>query len=379
MAFDDITLDELRRRQSAKWVAYPPDVIPAWVAEMDFPLASPVRAVLHAAVERGDCGYPREGELPAAFAEFAARAFGWSVDPGRVFMVPDVMDGIAATLEALTERGDRVVINSPVYPPFFGVPVEVEREVEDVPLVRGELGWTLDLAGLERAFASGARAYLLCNPHNPVGRAFTRAELEAVADLAQRYRVLVIADEIHAPLILPGAVHTPFPFVSEPRGVDAVVVTSASKAWNVPGLKCALVVSATPRLTGIHRRVRYSVGIFGIFAAVAAFRDGGPWLDQVVAQLDRNRTVLAGLVASELPGVRYIPPEASYLTWLDCAALGLGDDPSAVFLERGRVALSRGRDFGAAGATFVRLNIGTSESILREIVARMRTAIFDGR
>jgi cystathionine beta-lyase len=375
MPFGDLDVAALRKRRSAKWSVYPPDVLPAWVAEMDFPLAEPVRAALHEAVERGDAGYPREGELPDAFVAFAQRAFGWTIDPARVFMVPDVMDGVAKALELLTERGAQVVINSPIYPPFFAVPAAVERRIVDVPLRRDGEGWALDLDGLERAFAAGARTYLLCNPHNPVGRAFTRAELEAVADVAKRYGVLVISDEIHAPLVLPGATHVPFAFVSEPRGVDAVVLTSASKAWNIAGLKCAQLVACTPRLKTVPRSVRYSVGIFGLFASVAAFRDGGPYLAEVIAQLDRNRALLGELVARELPGVRYRAPEASYLTWLDCSALGLGDDPAAVFLERGKVALSRGRDFGAANAQYARLNIGTSEAILREVVDRMRRAL----
>ena len=342
---------------------------------MDFPLAPPVKAALLAAIERDDCGYPREGDLPGAFAAYARDAFGWTIDPARIFMVPDVMVGVAETLRLLTARDDRVAINSPIYPPFYAVPTEVERRDEDVPLIEGETGWTLDLAGLERAFAGGVRTYLLCNPHNPVGRAFTRAELEAVADLAARYRVLVISDEIHAPLVLPGATHTPFALAGDPRGVESVVLTSASKAWNVAGLKCALLVSSSPRLTAVPAEVRYRSGILGVAAGIAAFREGRPWLDALVAHLDRNRALLGELLRERIPAVRYRPPEFGYLAWLDCTALGLAEEPSAVFLKRGRVALSRGRDFGAASTAFVRLNIATSAAILDEIVARMVRAL----
>ncbi len=364
-------LAQLRERRSAKWVMYPPDVLPAWVAEMDFALAPPVKAALEAAIARDDYGYPREGELPATFAAFAQATWDWTIDPAAIFMVPDVMVGVGETLRLLTARDAPVVINSPVYPPFYAVPVEVDRQVVDVPLREDAAGWRIDLDALEAAFAAGARTYLLCNPHNPVGRVFTRAELEAVADLAARFGVLVISDEIHAPLVLPGATHVPFALVAAPRGVESVVLTSASKAWNVPGLKCAVIVSATPRLRSVPAETRYRTGIFGVFAAIAAFRDGGPWLAAALAQLDRNRRRLAELLERELPSVRYRLPEASYLAWLDCSALGLAGEPGNAFLKRGRVALSPGRSFGDAYRSWVRLNFATSDVLLDEIVARM--------
>jgi cystathionine beta-lyase len=368
-------LERLRERRSAKWCVYPPDVLPAWVAEMDFALAPVVKDALHAAIDRDDCGYPREGELPAAFVDYAAATWGWTIDPATVFMVPDVMVGVGEALRILTERDAPIVINPPIYPPFFAVPVEVDRRVVEVPLLADDTGWHLDLEGLERAFAGGVRTFLLCNPHNPVGRAFTRAELDAVAALAARYRVLVVSDEIHAPLVLPGATHTPFALVAQTHGVETVILTSASKAFNVPGLKCALLVAQTPRLTAVPAEIRYRTGILGVRAAVAAFRDGRPWLADAIAQLDGNRRLLGDLLRERIPAIRYRVPEASYLAWLDCSALGLTDDPAAVFLKRGRVALSRGRDFGAAHAAFVRVNFATSPAILDEIVGRMARAL----
>lgn len=372
------SLERLRERRSAKWCVYPPDVLPAWVAEMDFALAPVVKDALHAAIDRDDCGYPREGELPAAFVDYAAAAWNWTIDPATVFMVPDVMVGVGEALRILTERDAPIVINPPIYPPFFAVPVEVDRRVVEVPLVCGDDGWQLDLAGLECAFASGVRTYLLCNPHNPVGRAFTRAELDAVAALAARYRVLVVSDEIHAPLMLPGATHTPFALVAQAHGVENVILTSASKAWNVPGLKCALLVAQTPRLTSVPAEIRYRTGILGVRAAVAAFRDGRAWLADALAQLEHNRRLLGELLRDRIPAIRYREPEASYLAWLDCSALGLPDEPASVFLKRGRVALSRGHDFGAAYASFVRVNFATSPAILDEIVARMARALDAG-
>jgi len=293
------------------------------------------------------------------------------------------MIGVGEVLRLVTTPGDQVVVNPPVYPPFFATIAEVERRVVEVPLARGAGGaggWALDLAGLERAFAAGARAFLFCNPHNPVGRVFEAGDVRAVAELAARYDVAVLADEIHAPLTLPGIAHTPFLSVSEALGVRAVVLTSASKGWNIPGLKCAVVVAGSPAMHDALAPLRAPerlerVGHLGVLGTVAAFTEGGAWLDALVAHLDRNRALLARLLADCLPEVGFVPPQAGYLAWLDCQALGLGDDPARAFLKRGRVALSRGLDFGSGGAGFARLNIGTSGELLREAVRRMRSSV----
>jgi cysteine-S-conjugate beta-lyase len=376
--FDRLSLDALRRRRSEKWRVYPPDVLPAWVAEMDFPLAEPVKRALHEAVAADDCGYVHPADLADAFAAFAGDRLGWPVDPGRVTVVPDVMVGVAEVLRVVTAPGDGVAINPPVYPPFFATLADLGRRTVEVPMIRAAGGFELDLDGLRDAFAAGARALLLCNPHNPTGRVLARAELEAVAELAGRHGAVVVADEVHAPLTLAGAAHTSWGCLGGAAELG-IVVTSASKAWNFPGLKCAVVVAGSRRtqelVAGIPREVRYGAGHLGLLASVAAFRDGGPWLDALLAHLDRNRRLLADLLGARLPAVGYRPPQASYLAWLDCAGLGLGDDPAAVFLERGRVALSHGPDFGRPGAGFARLNMGTSAELLEATVDRMARAV----
>jgi cystathionine beta-lyase len=373
--FDAISLDDLRARRSAKWRRYPADVLPAWVAEMDFPLAPPVRDALGAAVACDDTGYAEADGLPAAFAAFAAERWGWAVEPESTLLVADVMSGVAELLAALTAPGDEVVLNPPVYPPFFDVVRDTGRAVVEVPL-RDD--GRLDLDGLEAAFAGGARAYLLCNPHNPTGAVLTPAELRRIGELAARHGVLVLSDEVHAPLTLPGATHTPFLSLDGAAAERGLALVSASKAWNVAGLKCALVVpgseSTAAALGRLPRHVRFHAGHFGVLAAVAAFGEGGEWLDALVVHLDAQRRRLAELLASELPEVRYEPPQAGYLAWLDCRGLDLGDDPSAVFLERGRVALSPGPLFGSPGRGFARLNFGTSAALLAEAVARIATA-----
>ncbi len=368
----DVSLASLQARTSEKWVRYPPDVLPLWVAELDVALAPAVRAAVQAALDRDDTGYAAPGDLPAAFSEYAAARYGWAVAQERVLLIPDVMTGVSEVLRLTTSPGDGVVINPPVYPPFFETIEAAERRVVEVPLAER---WRLDFDALEAAFADGARAFLLCNPHNPTGRVLSREDLERVAELAGRHGVVVLADEIHAPLALAGAVHVPYLSLGN---ANAVSLTGASKAWNIPGLKCALLVAGSDELRDrLEPRVstlRDQTGHLGVVASTAAFRDALPWLDELLAELDTRRRSLSALLGDLLPGVGYDEPEATYLAWLDCRSLGLGDDSAAAFLERGRVALTRGLDFGSQGAGYVRLNFGTSHQVLEEAVRRMAAA-----
>jgi cystathionine beta-lyase len=272
-----------------------------------------------------------------------------------------------------------VVINTPVYPPFFKHIGFARRRVVEVPLIRPDGRWELDFAGLEAAFAAGARGYLLCNPHNPTGRVFSAADLGRIAALAERYGVLVMADEIHAPLTLPGVRHTPFVSLGGAAAEHGVTLASASKAFNVAGLKGAVAVAGsatTQRLLGrLPESCHYGAGLFGVLASLAAWNAGGDWLDALIRQLDHARAEFGRLLGERLPEARYIPPEASYLAWIDCSRLSLGPEPAQVFLDRGRVALGRGLDFGAPGDGFVRATIGTSSALLAGIADRMAAAI----
>jgi cystathionine beta-lyase len=373
--FDDVTLAALRKRRSAKWALYPPDVLPAWVAEMDYPLAEPVRRALHAAIDDDDCGYADPAGLGGAFAPFAQRQWGWEVAPGGVRVVCDVMTGIAELLRVITREGDAVLIEPPVYPPFAATVRLLGRALIEVPLLRGEHGYASDLVGIERAYAAGARVHLLCSPQNPTGTVVPESALARIADLAERHGVLVLADEVHAPLTLPGAQHRPFPSVSEAAARTGIVLGSASKSWNLAGLKAAIMVATSDATRAVLDKLPvelpYHAGHLGILAARAAFGEGGPWLESAVAILDRNRALLGELVREHLPRVRFVPPEAGYLAWLDCRELGLGDDPASAFLKRGRVALSPGPTFGRQGAGFARLNLGTTRGLLEEAVRRM--------
>ena len=400
----DCTLDGLRRRRSWKWTEYPPDVLPAWVAEMDFDLAEPIKDAVREAITAGDCGYPHPLGFGEVYAAFAAQRFGWAPDRRHVYAVPDVMTGIAEVLQEVTPHGSGVVINPPVYPPFFFRLRLAGREVVEAPLARDPGGrYQLDPDALDAALArDDVAAYLLCSPHNPTGRVWSRDDLGAVADICARRGAVLIVDEIHAPLALPGAQHIPFLSMDPDGGLAqrTFTFTSASKGWNIPGLKCGVaVVAGDQAAAALERRWEALLpSHLGVLATEAAFADCVPWLNAVCGQLDENRALLATLLTRYLPAVGYLPPQASFLAWLDCRALAgvaadaasgaAGEaaaaaspaapadaaDPAAAFLARARVAVTSGAGFGEQGRGFVRLNMGTSPDLLQEVVRRMGSA-----
>ena len=362
-----------------KWRTYPDDVLPLWVAELDVPLAEPIVRAVTDALALGDTGYPAGTAYAEALAVFADKRWGWDgLAVERTAIVPDVMLGVVEMIKLITGPGDPVVVNPPVYPPFFQFVEHMDRRVVEAPLGADR---RIDLGTLEDAFRRAVgegrqAAYLLCSPHNPTGTVHTADELTAVAALAGRYGVRVVADEIHAPLVAAG---TDFvPYLSVPGAERGLSVMSASKAWNLAGLKAALAVAgpaAAGDLARLPEEVSHGPSHVGVIAHTAALRDATGWLDALLTGLDDNRRLLADLLARDLPAIRYEPGEATYLAWLDCRALGLGDDPAAVFLERGRVAVTSGIPFGTGGAGFVRLNLGASPEIIEEGVRRMAAAL----
>ena len=375
----DCSLSNLQRRTSHKWRTYRPDVLPAFVAEMDYDPAVQIKDAIRAAVAAGDLGYPHKGELGDAFAEFAGDRQGWSPDPDLVYAIPDVMTGITELVQAIVPAGGGVVINPPVYSPFFFRLELAGRRIVEAPLaVSAHGGYELDLDALDHALTRpGTGAYLLCNPHNPLGRVWAREHLTAIADLCDRRGVPVLVDEIHAPLVLTGAQHVPFHTIDHPAARRAVVFSSASKGWNIPGLKCGIAVAGEPDGAAIlaERWDALLASHLGVHASVAALRHARPWLDVARAQIEENTRQLSDLLARYLPGVRYRRPQASFLAWLDCRGLGLGDDPAAAFLAAGRIAVSPGTDFGTQGTGFARLNVGTSPELMAEAVRRMAAAV----
>ncbi len=375
----DLTDDEARRALPAKWGMAAPDVLPAWVAEMDFALAAPILEALQEAVAAGMTGYPRferGGDLGEAYAGFAARHFAQTVDPEQVLPVVDVTAGVRLAIDVLSEPGP-LVMPLPAYHPQLDLASVTGRARVDLVVDPDAARAELDLDRLDRHFAEGARTLLLTQPHNPWGRVFTRSELEGVRDVVVRHRARVVSDEIHAPLVLPGAEHVSY-LAIEGTADHAVVVTAASKAFNTPGLRCAQIVTADPATRDRLGRVPFlrndSWSPLGVVGAVAAYTRGDPWLGALLDRLAAQRTLLGTLLAEQLPAARMRPLEGTYLAWLDLRGYG-HDDPAARILERGRAWVSPGHDFQPGLPGHVRLNIATSPDRLTEVIRRMAAAL----
>lgn len=379
MNIDREGLESLRARTSAKWRFYPPEILPAWVAEMDFTLAEPIAEALHAAVDRSDTGYRWSDEVPEALVTFARERWDWRIAPDSVIVLADVMSSIAQALQHLTQANAEVVVNPPVYPPFFSTVAKVcGRRVREVPLQFVDGRYRLDLTALADAFTDPqVQAYVLCSPHNPTGTVHSEEELRAIAELASAHNVAVIADEIHAPLTLTGARHLPFLSVVEGASdARAVSCVSASKAWNIPGLKCAQLVAAPSVIEELREAIpleaTFGVGHFGVLGTLAAYRDGGPWLIEMLNVLDaRRRQLHEGL--SRFDGVQMTWPEASYLAWVHLPMLG--EDPAAVLLAEASLAVNSGLPFGGQGAGHARINFATSEANVSEIIHRVGAVV----
>jgi cystathionine beta-lyase len=370
------SLEDIRGgRSSVKWTRYAPDVIPLSVAEMDFAVASSVVDTIVERVRASDFGYiDSPGPLAGAFAEFAARRWNWTVDPSFVRVTTDVSAAIVETLRYGIPRGGTVVINPPVYTAFYELIDEAGAARRDIPLSSDGTTWSMDFVGLESAFAAGADAFLLCNPQNPLGLVFDAATLLEVARLAAKYDVLVISDEVHAPLTHPGVTFVPFLDIARDQGVRCICVTSASKGWNLAGAKCALMVAGDERslalLDAFPEEVTCRTSILGLHANVTAF-SAVEWLDKTIAKVVANDELLAELLADRLPAAIYHRPTASYLGWIDLRAFGLGEDPAAVLIDSARVALNSGHTYGAAYDGFVRINLACEPALLVEAVLRI--------
>ncbi len=366
---------ELRKRSSSKWRRFAPDVLPMHVAEMDYDIAENIKQLLIEKVANSDLGYTGPmPEVTEGFVKFADRLWGWQVDAKQVRLSTDVGVSAVEIFRALGTKGDTVVINSPVYHSFYDWVAEVEMVIHDVPLLPAESTWKLDLAGLEAAFKTGAKFYLICNPHNPLGKIFTQAELIEIADLAKKYQVTVISDEIHAPLTYESEKFVPYLRVSDAARETGVCITAASKSFNLAGLKASVIVSNSAnmneKLSKLPAALHWRSGLLGAFAMGEAFSNGQAWLDSAIAANLESRTLLLRLLAEHLPKVKTWVPEAGYLAWLDVSVLGLGDNPAAKLLSEQRVAFVPGTDHGSDYVDFVRINFACHpESLERAVKA----------
>ncbi|WP_298990195.1 MalY/PatB family protein [uncultured Pseudokineococcus sp.] len=378
---DDLTLEELRARGGLKWTLFP-DAVGAFVAEGDHGTAPAVTRALHEAVDAGALGYltpARQRAMAEACAAWTASRYGWEVPPERVRPLGDVLAGLQAAVEHFSRPGSAVVVPTPAYMPFLTLPRALGREHVELPMARDDGRWVYDLDALDAVLAAGAGLLVLCNPHNPVGRVLERAEMTAIAEVVERHGARVFSDEIHAPLVFSGHRHVPYASTSAAAARHTVTATSASKAWNLPGLKCAQLLLSddadAERWEEVGAVLEHGASTPGVLAATAAYAEGGAWLDEVLAHLEGSRDLLADLVAEHLPGVVMAPVEGTYLALLDCRALDLGPAPAAFFRERAGVALTDGAACGRAAEGCVRLTFAMPRPLLERAVRQMGEAV----
>lgn len=383
----EISLEALRRRTGIKWTDYPEDVIPAWIADLDFPVAEPIKQAINDVMAREDFGYiARDAQLKLAqaYSQRMQARCGWKPDPELTQSFGDLIQALRAAVATFSDAGGGIVIQTPIYHPFLDIVSEMERVLVDNPMQVGPQGYAVDVEGLKRSVTPDTRMLLLCNPHNPTGRVLTRRELEQIASIAITNDLIVVSDEVHSDLVFPGQAHIPIASLSPAIAKRTITLSSASKAFNIAGLKCALMHFGHAdlmhrHLDGFHPRLLGPPNVFGIEATLAAWRSGDDWLAALLEQLDRNRNRISEVLSERAPEIRYFQPEASFLAWLDCTSLELDSAPYDFFLEEARVGLSDGREFSSYTDHFVRLNFATPGPVLDEILDRMMTAVANRR
>ncbi len=377
--FDEVI--DRRPGDSVKWGYYGPDALPLWVADMDFRSPEPVVRALRRRVEEGVFGYGFDSpEFRTVMCERLNRLYGWQVAPEALLFVPGVVAGFNLIMRCLCSPGQGVLVQTPVYPPMLSGPAVNDLERHEMALTHGADGrYSIDMDAFEAAITGTTRLFMLCNPHNPTGRAFTPAELGAMAEVCLRHNVLICSDEIHCDLLFPGVRHYPIAALASEIEQNTVTLMAPSKTFNIAGLHCSVIIAPNPELRRqIAARLHEAVGgvtIFGLAAGLAAYRDGQHWLDQLLPYLTANRDFLARYIGEHLPGIRMTPMEATYLAWLDCRDAGIDGSPFQFFLRDAGVALNDGLTFGRGGDGFVRLNFGCARATLVEALERMAKAL----
>jgi cysteine-S-conjugate beta-lyase len=382
MAYDFDRVIDRRSTESNKWHKFPPDVLPLWVADMDFPSPEPVIRALRERVEHGFFGYGAEQpEFHEVTCDRLLKRYGWKVQPEALVLLPGVIAGFNMAARAVASPGDGILMQLPVYPPILRLPDNVKMSRDGADLVRGIDGrYTIDLDGVERAITARTRMFLLCNPHNPVGRVFTREELARLAAICLRHGLVICADEIHGELVYPGHQHVPIASLDPEIEARTITLMAPSKTFNLAGLRCAVAVIPNQALREKFVASRLDMvqtpNILGYTAMLAAYRDGQPWLDELLRYLEVNRDFLVKHVRANFPGIDVGVPEATYLAWLDCRGARIpNNDPFNFFLDTAKVSFNDGATFGRGGQGFVRLNFGCPRSLLTEALERMGTAL----
>jgi len=382
---DFIGLDRqgLEQRPGAKWQKFGPGVLSMWVADMDFPIAPMVSGAIETQLSTGDLGYPwtsLKEEVTTAFAARMSDQYDWTIDPAEVTVLQDVIQGLQAVIMTCTEPGDGVTMQTPIYHPFLNSIRDMGRPLVDNPWIQSEDGWELDLDGLrETLTASPAKLFILCNPHNPTGRVYTRAELEGLAEVVLEHDLLVISDEIHAEILHEGT-HIPFASISQEVSDRTITLTAASKAFNLAGLKMAVAHTTcqeiAARLAELPGHLFGGINTIGMRATLACWQTGDEWQQAVLKQLTSNRDLMHQLLAEQIPQITFRKPQATYLGWIDCNGLDLGGaQPAPFFLDNAGLALNDGNEFGVQGKGCCRMNFATGPEILTEAVERMAAAL----
>ena len=374
-----------RDSDSGKWNEYDQDVLPLWVADMDFVSPQPVLRALHERVDHGIFGYPDKTkgtpeELRQTIVEHLERFHDWRVEPQDILLMPGVVTGFNLACHAVVEPDEAVLVQTPVYPPILKAAATTGIQGQEMELTRQADGsYDVDWDLFQTSITAQTRLFLLCNPHNPVGKVFTKGELERLAEICLRNEVVICSDEIHCDLVFQGHTHTSIAALDPEIAQRTITLIAPSKTYNIAGLKCSAAIIQNPSLRRRYRKASKGLvswgNLIGQTAALAAYQYGGAWLEQMLAYLHANREYLYKTVKHELPGIRMRRPEGTYLAWLDCREAGIEGNPQKFFLEKGRVAFNDGETFGRGGEGFVRLNFGCPRPILEDALERMRQAL----
>lgn len=372
---------ERRGTESVKWGVYPADVLPMWVADMDFVSPQPVIDALMKRVEHGVFGYPMETqEFREVVVHRMEARYHWKIDPSEIIFVPGVVSGFNLVCQAFAGRGDSILMNTPIYPPFISAPVNAQAERIEVPLYQDASGkYQVDFDAFEKAILPSTKVFMLCNPHNPVGRVYTKPELERMAEICLRHHVLICSDEIHSDLIFSGYHHIPIASLSNEISENTITLIAPSKTYNIAGMDCSVIICKNKeyrdRLETARRGLLGHVNALGLVAGMAAYKEGDPWLKELIQVLEGNRDLVVRFIHEKMPEIRITSPEATYLAWLDCRALQIPEEPYPFFLNHAKVALNYGGDFGEQSKRFLRFNFGSPRSMVQEALERMERSL----
>jgi cystathionine beta-lyase len=380
MQYNFDKVGERRGTDSVKWQKYGGEVLPLWVADMDFICAEPILQALHQRVDHGFFGYTRPpDELCSVIQERLKRLYGWKIEVGEIFFLPGLVTGLNLSFQAYARMGDGVLVQPPVYHHFIKDPIIHGRTLVDPPLIRNRDTYKIDFEAFEMAILDRTKIFILSNPHNPVARVYTRKELEKLAEICLRHHLIICSDEIHCDLLYPGYRHIPIATISPEVADQTVTLMAPSKTYNLAGLSCGFAIIQNSDLQKIWKNTSLGlipgVNIMGPAAALAAFKEGQEWLDQVLIYLKNNQDFLSQYVKEKLPGVGMTKMEATYLAWLDCRDAGIPGNPFKFFLEEAKVALNDGAEYGRGGEGFVRLNFACPRKTLTEALDRMAAAL----